>query len=216
MAARLPVVVVRSKKRRKTIQAVLTDGTIRILVPHSLGDREISEAISELVPRLERRFRSDHIDLVERAAVLGRQFDLPEPTSVVWVDNQQKRWGSCDTHTGDIRLSNRLADYPPWVLDYVLVHELAHLLVADHSAAFRALVDRYPRAERARGYLMAMHDQPGLPPGPSIDLDRPEDTPRHEQLDDPIDDIDDIEGATAQWDEWPEPQGHLDLGLDPD
>jgi predicted metal-dependent hydrolase len=42
------------------------------------------------------------------------------------------------------------------VLDYVLVHELAHLVVPDHSPAFHEIVDRYPRAERARGFLIAM------------------------------------------------------------
>ena len=52
-------------------------------------------------------------------------------------------------------MSTRLAAWPPWVLDYVLVHELAHLVEFDHSPAFHALVDRYPRAERARGFLIA-------------------------------------------------------------
>ena len=42
---------------------------------------------------------------------------------------------------------------PSWVLDYVLVHELAHLRVPGHGPKFWALVDRYPRTERARGYL---------------------------------------------------------------
>ena len=42
---------------------------------------------------------------------------------------------------------------PDWVLDYVLVHELAHLVVPGHGPQFWSLVDRYPRTERARGYL---------------------------------------------------------------
>ena len=221
----LPVVVVRSKKRRKTAQAILGDGVIRVLVPHWLNDREVEDMVSDLVPRVERKFRSDHVDLDARAATLADRFDLPRPRSIVWAENQRKRWGSCDTRTGDIRMSIRLADYPPWVLDYVLVHELTHLVIADHSPAFRALVDRYPRAERARGYLMAMHEQqagaagrdpspvdpssgPNQPnansnpePDPDIDID----------IDESGDDVDD----GADWDDWPEPQGHLDLGPDP-
>ena len=51
--------------------------------------------------------------------------------------------------------SSRLAGEPAWVVDYVLVHELAHLSVRHHNAAFWKLVHRYPLAERALGYLMA-------------------------------------------------------------
>jgi predicted metal-dependent hydrolase len=79
---------------------------------------------------------------------------------VRWADNQRSRWGSCSTTTGDIRVSRALIDCPPWVLDYVLVHELAHLVEANHSPAFWAVVARYPRAERARGYLMAKGLEP--------------------------------------------------------
>jgi len=218
----LPVVVVRSKKRRKTAQAILGDGVIRVLVPHWLNDREVEDMVSDLVPRVERKFRSDHVDLDARAATLADRFGLPRPRSIVWAENQRKRWGSCDTRTGDIRMSIRLADFPPWVLDYVLVHELTHLVVADHSPAFRALVDRYPRAERARGYLMAMHEQQAAGQDRSA-VEPPSDRadPEIDQAD--IDDIDDIDGigddaidGGADWDDWPEPQGHLDLGTGPD
>ena len=65
------------------------------------------------------------------------------------------RWGSCTPGTGTIRISTRIAKFPDWVVDYVLVHELAHLEVADHSEAFWKVVRRYPKAERAIGYLIA-------------------------------------------------------------
>jgi len=162
MATALPVEIVRSTRRRKTVQAVMGEGVIRVLVPASMSTTDVDRYVAELVPRLERRFRSDHIELTDRATELSGRFGLPAPASVVWADNQRQRWGSCTVATGEIRISRRLADYPPWVLDYVLVHELAHLVVADHSRAFRELVDQYPRAERARGYLMAKagdHDE---------------------------------------------------------
>ena len=92
--------------------------------------------------------------LEARAATLSRRYDLPEARSVTWAE-QRSQWGSC-TRDGDIRVSTRLAPWPPWVLDYVLVHELAHLVELNHSPAFKALVDRYPLAERARGFLTAM------------------------------------------------------------
>ena len=63
---------------------------------------------------------------------------------------------SCSTSDGIIRISDRLRGLPTWVLDYVIVHELAHLTHRRHDAAFYALADRYPQAERARGFLLAV------------------------------------------------------------
>jgi Protein of unknown function DUF45 len=151
----LPIEIVRSRRRNKTVSAELVGGVARVHVPSWMEPADIDRHVAELVPRLERRFRSDHVDLPDRIAALAHRYHLPLPRSTVWVDNQRRQWGSCNTQTGEIRVSRRLADYPSWVLDYVLVHELAHLVHADHSPAFHALVDRYPKAERARGFLMA-------------------------------------------------------------
>ena len=79
----------------------------------------------------------------------GRAF----PDSVRWVDNMTTRWGSCTPTDRTIRISSRLRTMPGWVLDYVLVHELAHLITPLHDDEFWDLVGHYPRAERARGYL---------------------------------------------------------------
>ena len=78
---------------------------------------------------------------------------LAQPESIRWVENQRSRWGSCTPGDRSIRLSARLQQMPAWVVDYVLVHELAHLLEVGHNDRFWAWVDRYPRAERAKGYL---------------------------------------------------------------
>jgi len=152
---RLPIEVIRSTKRRRTVSAAIVDGVIRIRMPAHLTTEEEAEFVHDLAGRLERRWFSDHVDLDERATRLAARYGLPTPSSIRWVTNQNARWGSCSIASREIRISDRLAAYPPWVLDYVLVHELAHLVVPDHSPAFRALVDRYPRAERARGYLIA-------------------------------------------------------------
>jgi hypothetical protein len=74
---------------------------------------------------------------------------------VRWSDQQTSRWGSCTIDTGAIRLSSRMREFPAWVVDYVLVHELAHLRYRSHGPRFWSLVARYPLAERARGYLIA-------------------------------------------------------------
>ncbi len=88
-----------------------------------------------------------------------------------WVDNQKSRWGSCTPGDRTIRLSARLQGMPQWVVDYVLIHELAHLLESGHDARFWAWVDNYPRAERARGYLegWSAAAQVDSPPGDEVD-----------------------------------------------
>jgi predicted metal-dependent hydrolase len=58
---------------------------------------------------------------------------------------------------------------PSWVVDYVLVHELAHLLVAGHGPRFWAHVENYPRSERARGYLEGVAAAAGLAMSEDID-----------------------------------------------
>lgn len=151
----LPVEIVTSRRRRKTVQASIVNGVIRVQAPASMPKRELDEHVQYLVARLERRYRSESVDLEARAQRLSKRFSLPNASSVVWAD-QRSQWGSCTPTTGEIRISNRLAAYPPWVLDYVLVHELAHLVEANHSPAFNALVNAYPLAERARGFLMAV------------------------------------------------------------
>lgn len=151
----LPVEVVRSSRRRKTVQARLVDGRLRILLPAHLSAADEEHWVREMSRRFERRSRSGQIDVSRRARHLARQFGLPEPAGIRWVSNQSTRWGSCTPATGQIRLSDRLSGFPGWVIDYVIVHELAHLEVLDHGPAFRALEGRYPKAERAIGYLLA-------------------------------------------------------------
>lgn len=149
------VEVVRSARRRKTVQARQVGDVLRVSIPASMTATEEAHWVERMQQRFERRARSAQVDLTARAAALASRLDLPRPASITWVDNQQRRWGSCSPHVGTIRISTRLAGYPPWVLDYVIVHELAHLVEPRHDARFWALVGRYPKTERARGYLIA-------------------------------------------------------------
>lgn len=158
LPAEFPVRVVRSARRRKSIQARLIDGEIELRVPARATQNEIDAWAQEMQQRFDRSSATAEIDLTARSVALAGQLDLPSPESVRWVSNQAHRWGSCTINDRTIRLSDRLVRFPLWVIDYVLVHEMAHLVHADHSAEFWALVDRYPRADEAKGYLTAKSD----------------------------------------------------------
>jgi predicted metal-dependent hydrolase len=148
------VEVVRSKKRTRTVGASMVDGVLRVAVPSWMSRADEARWVEEMTRRYLRKNTTAGIDLMERAVTLARRHDLPRPRTVRWVD-MRTRWGSCTPAHGSIRIDRRLGAFPPWVLDYVLVHELSHLEVLDHGPAFWKLVARYPRSERAIGYLVA-------------------------------------------------------------
>lgn len=160
MSETLPVEIVRSTRRRKTVEARPVDGVLRVMVPAAMSAAEEARWVAEMQRRHARRARADHVDIDARAAELAARYALPRPTDIRWVDNQRSLWGSCTPVAGTIRVSNRIAAFPRWALDYVLVHELAHLVEANHSPAFWTLVGRYPKAERARGFLIAKGAEP--------------------------------------------------------
>jgi broad specificity phosphatase PhoE/predicted metal-dependent hydrolase len=154
------VEVVRSPRRRKTVQAREVNGVLRVSIPATMTKADEAHWVAEMLRRMERRSSANDGALARRAGHLASRYHLRRPLSVRWVDNQEWRWGSCTPADGSIRISTRLAGEPGWVLDYVIVHELAHLHVARHDAAFWALVNRYPQAERARGFLIARGLEP--------------------------------------------------------
>jgi predicted metal-dependent hydrolase len=156
-----PIKIIRSKKRSKTVSARIEDGILLVRAPAAMGDEELTPIIEKLQKRLARRQARrtlDDADLEQRAQTLNRQYfeGKLQWTSIRWVTNQNRRYGSCTPSERTIRISHRLAQVPTFVLDYVIVHELAHLLEANHGKGFWKLVNRFPKTERARGYLMAM------------------------------------------------------------
>ena len=155
------VEVRRSARRRRTVTAYREMGRTVVLIPAAFSPAEerrwVAQMVAKLQTREERRRRSmgGDQDLMARARALSAAHldGAAQPASVRWVGNQQRRWGSCTPADRSIRLSNRLRSMPEYVVDYVLVHELVHLLEPSHDERFWALVGRYPRAERARGFL---------------------------------------------------------------
>ena len=148
----------RSHRRTRTVSAYRKDGKVIVMIPARFTRAEESEWVDTMLGKLarsEQRGRRTDDQLMRRARELSREYLLgrAEPASVRWVTNMTTRWGSCTTGEGTIRLSDRLRTMPTWVIDYVLLHELAHLLEPNHDARFWGWVDRFPRSERAKGYL---------------------------------------------------------------
>ncbi|MDQ2943403.1 MAG: M48 family metallopeptidase [Candidatus Dormibacteraeota bacterium] len=166
-----PVRIVTSKRRRRTVSARLRSGVLELLVPSWMPNAERQQWAETMRRRLERRWeRSRPSDqrLAERARTLNdRHFGGRLRWTSIAFAEMAHIWGSCTFTMGAIRIAKRAAALPDWVLDYLLVHELAHLEHSDHGPAFHELENRYPLSERARGYLMALDStgEAGLPRG---------------------------------------------------
>ncbi len=155
------VEVRRSTRRRRTVSAYRSGDRVVVLLPARLAPAEEQRWVDTMVGRLvrrEARVRPGDTALERRALELSRRYldGTATPASVRWTDRQNSRWGSCTPADRTIRISSRLRGVPAWVLDYVLVHELGHLREASHDKRFWAMVDRYPRAGRAQGFLEGM------------------------------------------------------------
>lgn len=152
------VEVRRSAKRRRTASAHREGDRIVVAVPARMTRAETAQLVEELVARVlakEAGSTPSDRELAERAQRLSAAHlgGRAVPASVRWVDTMNARWGSCTPLDRSIRLSRRLCGMPEYVVDYVLLHELAHLLVPGHGPAFWAELEGYERLERARGYL---------------------------------------------------------------
>ena len=152
------VEVRRSRRRVRTVTAWREDGRTVVAIPARFTRAQEAEWVRRMLLRLatqERRRRPSDDELVSRAAELSARYlqGRAVPTSVRWSSNQGRRWGSCTPSDGSIRISDRVRGMPRWVLDYVLLHELTHLLHPGHGPEFWAELDAYPRTQRARGFL---------------------------------------------------------------
>ena len=157
----MEVKVVRSQRRRRTIGARVVDGTMYVHVPVVISDKRLKEVIEDFKQRFKKRELKKQLNareglkgVVER---LSRKYfgGAVKVKSIEYVANQNRRFGSCSWRDKTIRISHRLAEMPRWVRDYVIVHEMAHILLPNHSKAFWEIVSRYKLTERARGYLIA-------------------------------------------------------------
>jgi len=155
-----PVRLISSARRKKTVSASVRNGMIQLSVPVIMTDAEIIESARSLIAKIkvkQRQAQQFHTnsDLLDRALHLARVWLNNEvfPTSVVWSDRQTTLWGSCTSTTGAIRISTMLQGMPQWVIDGVLIHEMAHLKYGGHGRQFQEFSGRYPRMAEADAFL---------------------------------------------------------------
>ena len=156
-----PVRVRRSTRRTRTVSITRRDGALIISVPARMSRTEVDRWVERMIADLARKEATStgrlvgDTELAARATQLSARYleGRAQPRSVRWSSRMGQRWGSCTSAEGTIRISDRVRGMPAWVLDAVLIHELAHLLVDGHGPEFRELVERYPRTVRAEGFL---------------------------------------------------------------
>lgn len=157
-----PIRVVRSARRKKTISGAWKHDTMVVSVPAGLTEHAERMLVADMVKKVMRKVaRGTGADpdalLLARAHAMDAELfgRLAAPASVRWVSNQNSRWGSASLQTRRIRLSDRLRSMPQWVQDYVLAHELAHLVEPrdGHGPRFKAALSRYPRVHDANIFL---------------------------------------------------------------
>ena len=150
--------VVRSARRSKTVSATIDRGVLVVRIPARMSQAEEARWVEHMRVKLSGRQERhqatrSNVALEARARRLAGDYFGGLEFSIDWSKRQNQRWGSCTPLDGTIRLSENLKRFPDYVIDYVIVHELAHLLIPDHSPAFWQLVARYPLTDRARGFL---------------------------------------------------------------
>ncbi len=160
----ITVLVRKDKRLSKTSRWVWQkDGTILLRVPFRLRKNEIRRMVDQLAGQLEKSSRlterRSDVELQLRAEDINRKYfnGQIQWRSIRWVGNMQQRLGSCTNGgatDGHIRISDKIKNFPDWVIDYVIAHELVHRLHANHSPAFwETLTKGYPLSERARGFI---------------------------------------------------------------
>jgi predicted metal-dependent hydrolase len=157
----MEIKITRSAKRAKTVTARVVNGVLEILSPVHCSDAELQPIIDRLKQRIEKKQQQRNLsaeDLEQIAQRLNQQYfqNSLQWHSIEWSSQQHRIYGSCTPALGTIRISHRLAKMPLFVQEYVVMHELGHLIEANHSPKFWQLVNCYPLTERARGYLMAV------------------------------------------------------------
>ena len=164
----------RDKRLTKTSRwERLPDGTLLLRVPYRLPNRRVAALLEQVANQLDKSItlhkQRNDADLQQRAEMLNKKHfkGKIQWNAICWVSNMQSRLGSCTRGgptDGQIRISDKIKEWPDWVVDYVIAHELLHRKHPNHSAAFwNELRAAYPLTEQARGFIQGVSFASGRP-----------------------------------------------------
>lgn len=176
--AGIEVEVLRKRVRNLTLRVAAPDGRVRISVPRATSEASIRSMVLERLGWIERQrarlaalpppppplTEADRAGLLEAIPPLIAKWEAALGVRVAaWnVKRMRSRWGSCNPATGRVSIALELARHPPECLDYLVLHELAHLLDSGHGARFKAILDRHMPQWRER--RAALKRRPPAPP----------------------------------------------------
>jgi hypothetical protein len=164
----------RDKRLKKTSRCErMPDGSLLLRVPYRLPTRKVGSLLEQIASQLDKstalHSRRTDADLHQRAEVINQKhFDGKiQWNAIRWVSNMETRLGSCTrggSSDGQIRISIKIKNWPNWVVDYVISHELMHRKHPNHSDTFWSeLRAAYPLTERARGFIYGVGFAAGQP-----------------------------------------------------
>jgi predicted metal-dependent hydrolase len=132
------------------IEVTATDGELRVILPQSLLEQVQSGTVLQKIIKawlVDQAGKLLHAKTKEWAAIIG-----VSPKKIT-IRDQKSRWGSCSS-LGSINYNWRVIMAPLWVTDYLVIHELCHMLVPNHSSAFWEQVGRFcPNYKECRKWL---------------------------------------------------------------
>jgi len=161
----MEIKIVRSRRRFRTVSARLVKDTLLVQAPVMLAEKHLEKIVADFQLKFEKKKLKDDLDKAQSLQDVANRLNEKyfgnklKIDSIEYVTTQNSKFGCCNYSTARIHISHKVGLMPDWVRDYVLIHEMAHLLEPNHSKAFWDIVSRYKLAERARGYLMAMGHQ---------------------------------------------------------
>lgn len=154
--------IIRSHRRRRTVSARMDKDVLLVNAPAILSQHRLEKIVMDFKSRFEKKAIKDELDRQQDLTLIARRLNKDyfdnalKINTIEYVTNQESKFGCCNYRSGNIRVSHKIGLMPSWVRDYVVMHELAHLIEPNHGRAFWDIVSRYKLAERARGYLMAI------------------------------------------------------------